>query len=529
MKKVELFFIVLILTIILSGCNNQMDNSHSTDGISDYNGIMNFLLNNIKDENTFISSKLANIDGDNFEQTYYHMKIQNYVGIAVNEQTKNIFNEELNKKINEDIYFLKFFDTPIYSDKIMKLIKDYIKANEEITNNNIENYYIVTRYLGKDNTVFNPDKVRDFLEKNIPFETDSTNRLTLLYWYTDLVQNKCIEPTNEFFNDYINYLNTDFNLLINDNDIYKYEKLYYYLWICKVNDIEPNINNQLIDDIPDALPYTFSASEIYYAIKCLNIQNYKFKTKSYFEEYYRFVKPTVNGMYPSFTIETNNMIEEYRTFLLLKYFFNIDNSKTKMSENHLMQLTKANLFKSNSATQSYYEALFCNLQGIEVSQDKADLIKKNLQDELSKHHAANNIKVYYYYLTMKVLGIEISQQDKEFIISQYNYCKTEKNIDSTINYLDLISLFQLMKQNQMEEEYKAITEIGKINAEDTYNHYIQLGKDLGNNIVPDNQRIISTISINGQKLVKNSEGIMYISTVYYYILCNFDNKLTIWR
>lgn len=68
---------------------------------------------------------------------------------------------------------------------------------------------------------------------------------------------------------------------------------------------------------------------------CMDIQNCNFDAKDYFTQYYGFIMPTYDGLYPSFVIETNNRIEQYRTFLRLKYLFQSDDERVQPLETSL--------------------------------------------------------------------------------------------------------------------------------------------------------------------------------------------------
>lgn len=80
-----------------------------------YEGVEDFLLDSIKEDGVFMSSKLSNIESNSFEQTYYHLKIQEYFNLLVNEQAVTAFRDALNDKLKEDIMYLKYADILDYS------------------------------------------------------------------------------------------------------------------------------------------------------------------------------------------------------------------------------------------------------------------------------------------------------------------------------------------------------------------------------------------------------------------------------
>lgn len=530
MKNIVSYFCIAIVTFILSGCNIQTKPTEPTtsDLLSEFdtseNGIEDFLLNAIQGENIFTSSKLSDFEGNNFEQTYYHLQIQDMLGIKSNIDTKAVFDKIFDENVSHDIYYLKYFRSDNSMKKYEKNIEKFLTENPQISYDNIEKYFIITRYF-EDISSLNTLAVRDFLETSIPLETDYTNILTLSYWYTELKEHGIIRSTSDFWSAYVDFFKNDFQFVFLDTDFYKYEKLYYYLSICNICKITPNINGNILSDIPNELPYTFLGSELYYALKCLELQNIEFNGQEFFSQYYTFVVPEEDGLYSSFVIEQNNQIEKYRTFLLLKYHFQSNNSKVQLLEKSLKQDVSTNLFQSGSATQSYYEALFCNLEGINIPVSSLNIIRNEINTELEKGNTANNTKLYYLFLILDLCQEGINTTDGEFILSQYNLLKSQKDTNLAICLLDLISIYELMDDSDIQNELLLLSETGRITTEDSYQHYIVLSKKTNTTSIFDMP--ISSINLNDKVLIQNNSEVMSISIIYYYCITN--NSINDWR
>ncbi len=289
MKRKTAFFLSLVILIsFLSGCKvipqsgNQVNNSE----IYMYEGVEDFLLDSIKEDGVFMSSKLSNIESNSFEQTYYHLKIQEYFNLLVNEQAVTAFRDALNDKLKEDIMYLKYADILDYSNENVINIEEYIALNPEVTEDTVECYYIFAMYLGKENSAFNTEKLRQFLEVNIPTQTSVNNRLVMIYWYLNLCRNHYIDGNSIFLKECRDYLELESSYHYENEDFYKYENLYYYLWNCKELEIVASIDNEIIQNISERLPYVFLSSEIYYAVMCLDLQSQDFDGSKYFLEYF---------------------------------------------------------------------------------------------------------------------------------------------------------------------------------------------------------------------------------------------------
>lgn len=516
MKRKTAFFLSLVILIsFLSGCKvipqsgNQVNNSE----IYMYEGVEDFLLDSIKEDGVFMSSKLSNIESNSFEQTYYHLKIQEYFNLLVNEQAVTAFRDALNDKLKEDIMYLKYADILDYSNENVINIEEYIALNPEVTEDTVECYYIFAMYLGKENSAFNTEKLRQFLEVNIPTQTSVNNRLVMIYWYLNLCRNHYIDGNSIFLKECQDYLELESSYHYENEDFYKYENLYYYLWNCKELEIVASIDNEIIQNISERLPYVFLSSEIYYAVMCLDLQSQDFDGSKYFLEYYNFITPMVNNLYPSYVVEYDNWIEEYQTFLLLKYVFNSDDERLKKLENFLGEQTGKNLFATNSSTQSYYECLFCVQENIEISDEKLDLIRERLSFEKDKGYEAHNTKIYYYYLILDLAEVEIGKEDENYILSQYNYLVSTESFNLAFDFLGLIFKFNLMSKDEIENEFRTLSESANM----TYSS-LSLAKELNLNSESMHLQSVESAKIDNKFLIQDYEGVMYISTIYSYIL-----------
>ena len=469
MKRKTAFFLSLVILIsFLSGCKvipqsgNQVNNSE----IYMYEGVEDFLLDSIKEDGVFMSSKLSNIESNSFEQTYYHLKIQEYFNLLVNEQAVTAFRDALNDKLKEDIMYLKYADILDYSNENVINIEEYIALNPEVTEDTVECYYIFAMYLGKENSAFNTEKLRQFLEVNIPTQTSVNNRLVMIYWYLNLCRNHYIDGNSIFLKECRDYL--------------ELESSYHY-----END----------------------------AVMCLDLQSQDFDGSKYFLEYYNFITPMVNNLYPSYVVEYDNWIEEYQTFLLLKYVFNSDDERLKKLENFLGEQTGKNLFATNSSTQSYYECLFCVQENIEISDEKLDLIRERLSFEKDKGYEAHNTKIYYYYLILDLAEVEIGKEDENYILSQYNYLVSTESFNLAFDFLGLIFKFNLMSKDEIENEFRTLSESANM----TYSS-LSLAKELNLNSESMHLQSVESAKIDNKFLIQDYEGVMYISTIYSYIL-----------
>ena len=522
MKKIiSIFFISIILVVSLIGCNKSPQNQTPTNSaiLASYQGIDEFLLDCIKEDHSFVSSKLSNIDGNNFEQTYYHLKIQKYLGLLTNETTKAAFKNYLNQKLCEDITYLKYADV-LTNFQVNQLdIEEYFLENPDVTKETIECYYYIVNYLG--NKIYDKkNEMQQFLESNIPTESDYSNRLIMIYWYLDLCNERLINQDDIFLAECIDYLSSDNAFQFNSEDFYKYENLYYYISNCQTLGISTNVYEKIIKEIPDKLPYIFSSSELYYACKCLDIEGIKFEANDFFSSYYNFVTPTVNNLYPSYVVEYNNQIEEYQAFILLKYIFDSNDQRVVELENYLKEQTRNNLFTTESAAQSYYECQFCVLEGVQISEENLNIIRDRLETEKEKGNDAHNTKVYYYYLILNDANATISEADYDYILSQYHYLKSEQIYDLAIDFLKLISELDIMNDDDIIEEYKSISDSLDI----SYN-LLNLEKNLKIQSDFSENPLAQKANLLSKCLIKDDAGVMYISTIYSDIMLNESENI----
>ncbi len=510
-KLISTFLIFSILIVSLTGCNVSPQNNVQTNSsaLAAYQGVDEFLLDCIETDQSFMSSKLSNIDSNSFEQTYYHLKIQKYSALTISETTTTAFQEILNEKLEKDITHIKYVDV-LNDFKINQQdVEKYISENPEITKDTIEGYFNILKYFGKNESFFDKSKIKQFLESSIPTETDYANRLVMIYWYLNLCNSQLIDADDSFKGECKDYLSSKNTFQFNSDDFYKYENLYYYIWNCQALGISTSIYDEIIGDIPEQLPYIFLSSELYYAVMCLDIEKQNFDAEEYFSSYYDFITPTVDDLYPSYVVEYNNIIEQYQAFILLKYAFDSDDQRVVELGNYLKEQTKNNLFATESSAQSYYECLFCILEGIQIPDEKLDLIRERLEAEKGKGNEAHNTKVYYYYLILNNADVTISEADKEYILSQYRYLKSEQTYDLAVDFLKLISELNVMSNDEITEEYKDISEsVG------AYYNLLELQQKL--NMQPDftQDSLSQKVNLANKCLIKDDAGVMYISTIY---------------
>lgn len=153
--------------------------------------------------------------------------------------------------------------------------------------------------------------------------------------------------------------------------------------------------------------------------------------------------------------------------------------------------------------------LFCILEGIQIPDEKLDLIRERLEAEKGKGNEAHNTKVYYYYLILNNADVTISEADKEYILSQYRYLKSEQTYDLAVDFLKLISELNVMSNDEITEEYKDISE--SVGA--SYN-LLELQQKL--NMQPDftQDSLSQKVNLANKCLIKDDAGVMYISTIY---------------
>lgn len=153
--------------------------------------------------------------------------------------------------------------------------------------------------------------------------------------------------------------------------------------------------------------------------------------------------------------------------------------------------------------------MFCILEGIQIPDEKLDLIRERLEAEKGKGNEAHNTKVYYYYLILNNADVTISEADKEYILSQYRYLKSEQTYDLAVDFLKLISELNVMSNDEITEEYKDISE--SVGA--SYN-LLELQQKL--NMQPDftQDSLSQKVNLANKCLIKDDAGVMYISTIY---------------